>query len=284
MTLVALRRRLRSRSLAAVVGYGVALPATMMGCSGSKDRAAPIGDCAEPGCGFDAGHGGVAGSTGGGSGVGGSAGAGGGQAASGRVRIYDDIAFDATSEFTGAGVVGVTGTRRALGTFETGQWSVAGAESTGTLWADLHATVMGVDTIDTLEVLDGPNADLVFAPKSAFDVIVTGLSSVQSLSPDRAQIVLKFVNGAIQPVAGVVVAQSNAIVAYDAGNSYTDTKGAPFGATQGRGIAVIINYTAPPFPGAPVTIHYAKPNAPAAIPIDLRAASGAVTFRTVIVN
>ena len=61
-------------------------------------------------------------------------------------------------------------------------------------------------------------------------------------------------------------------------------KGAPFDATQNRGMAILLNYTAPQFPGGPVTIQYVKPGETAATPIDLRAAVGAVSFRTVVVN
>ena len=126
--------------------------------------------------------------------------------------------------------------------------------------------------------------DLVLATRSTFEGVVTGLSSVQSLSPDQAQIVLRFVNAARQPVSGVVIAQPTGTVAYDAGNSYTDTKGAPFGATQQRGMAIIVNYTSVPFPGGPVTVQYVKPGATMATPLELRAANGAVTFRTVVTN
>jgi len=211
------------------------------------------------------------------------AGAGGGQTLSGAVRIYADDAFQITKELAGAGIVGMTGSVRVTGTYEAGQWSVPGAES-GSLWADMHATLMGQDAFDTLQVVDGPGAELVFAPRSALDTIVSGLSSVQSLNSDFAQIVLRFVNTAGQPVFGVVVAEPTATIAYDAGSSYTDTKGAPFGATQNRGMAIIVNHPATPFPGGPVTIHYVKPGETSATPIDLRAAVGAASFRTVVVN
>lgn len=204
---------------------------------------------------------------------------------SGSIRIYADKTFATTTEFSGAGVVGLTGSARVTGTFDTGTWSVSGAEA-GALWADLHATVMGQDSLDTLEVLDGPGADLVFGSRTALDEIVAGLSSVQSVNTDFAQIVLKFVNGASQPLAGVVVAEPTAAaVAYDAGSSYTDAKGAPFGATQARGIAIVLNYPASPvFPGGPVTIQYVKPGDAKATPVEIRAAIGAVSIRTVVVN
>jgi hypothetical protein len=98
--------------------------------------------------------------------------------------------------------------------------------------------------------------------------------------------VLKFVNGASEPLAGVVVAEPTAAaVAYDAGSSYTDAKGAPFGATQVRGIAIVLNYPASPaFPGGPITIQFVKPGDAKATPVEIRAAVGAVSFRTVVVN
>jgi hypothetical protein len=202
---------------------------------------------------------------------------------SGDVRIYADSAFDTTKEIAGAGVIGVTGSARVMGSYEAGRWSVSGAES-GTLWADMHATIMGEDAFDTLQVLDGSGTELVFVPRSVLDTIVSGLSSVQSVNTDFAQIVLSFVDTSRQPVAGVVIAEPTATVAYDAGSSYTDAKGAPFGATQDRGMAIIVNYPAQPFPGAQVTIQYAKPGDTRATPIDLRAAVGAASFRTVVIN
>jgi hypothetical protein len=203
---------------------------------------------------------------------------------SGSVRIYDDKAFETTSEFSGAGIVGLTGSARSEGTFDAGTWTVSGAGA-GPQWADLHATVMGQDTLDTLQMVQGSGADLVFASRTSLDEIVAGLSSVQSVNPQFAQIVLKFVNGASQPVAGVVVTEPTTAVAYDAGSAYTDAKGAPFGATQNRGIAVVLNYpTTSAFPGGPSTLQYVTPGDTKATNVEIRAAIGAVSFRTVIVN
>lgn len=290
------RRHSSTREELALLVVAAALSVCGLGCSAAKDRAPPAADCTELRC-SDASPPGTGGSTGGApNATGGSAGsmggreatggAAGGRTVSGNVRIYTDSSFDGTAAFAAAGIVGLTGSRRATGTFATGQWSVSGAEATGPLWADLHATVDAQDALDTLQIIEGTasTADLVFAARSSFDAVVTGLSSVQSLNPDRAQIVLRFVNGSGQPVSGVVVTQPSGTIAYDAGSSYTDQKGAPFGATQQRGMAIILNYTAVSFPGGPLTVQYLKPGDTKGTDVEIRAANGAVTFRTVVAN
>jgi hypothetical protein len=172
-----------------------------------------------------------------------------------------------------------------VGTISAGKWTVDGAEAAPFLWADLRATAIG-DAMDTLEVIDGTKggADIVFGSRAAFENVVTVLSSAQSVNPDRAQIVLKFVNAASQPVSRVRVNLQGAAVAYDAGDTYTDAQGpAPLGATQGRGMAIVANYSAGPFPGSSTTIQYVALQTNTTASLDLRVASGAVTFRTVIV-
>jgi hypothetical protein len=267
----------------------------LVGCSGSSNHPPGVTECSDPTCGGGEGGvsatGGTAGSAGAGTGGGGgSAGSGaggssGGKSLTGSVAIYADTTFVATNPFTGAGKIGLMGTTRTVGNINAGTWTVTGAASAAVLWADLHATVAG-DAMDTLEVVDGTGSggDVVFGSHNAFEDVVTGLSSAQSINPDRAQIVVKFVDSGSQPVSGIRVNLSAATVAYDAGNAYTDAQGsAPLGATQGRGIAVIVNYSATAFPGGAATIQYVKLQTNTPGSLDLRAANGAITFRTAVV-
>ena len=82
------------------------------------------------------------------------------------------------------------------------------------------------------------------------------------------------------PVSGLQITQSaGAAVLYDAGSSYSDA----FGATQGRGMAVLVNATASSiFPGTPVTITY-KAGATLGT-VDVYAVRGALTIADVLVK
>lgn len=290
----------RSRGLPLAVSFaasaGIGAASIAAGCSGGDQHPPGVVDCTDPACGAS-GDGGLTGAggmtvssggaanSGGGGGTGMGGGAAGGTSLSGSVTIYADATFEPTTPFTAAGRIGVTGTTRTVGLLNSGHWSVVGAEAAPLLWVDLHATVSG-DAMDTLEVIDGtnPTANVVFASRAAFDGVVTSLSSAQSINPARGQIVLKFVTSDNLPVSGVKLSISGQTVAYDAGNTYTDAQGAPpLGATQGRGMAVVVNYVASPFPGGPVTLEYVKPLSNMPTALNLRVANGAVTFRTVVV-
>jgi hypothetical protein len=96
------------------------------------------------------------------------------------------------------------------------------------------------------------NPNLAFVPRGVMDGIVSNLSATQSLATGDGHIVVEFVSGS-QPVADVeVTAPSGSTAAYDAGSSYTDA----FTATQARGIVILFNVSAAPFPGKTVAISY----------------------------
>jgi hypothetical protein len=107
--------------------------------------------------------------------------------------------------------------------------------------------------IDTLQAVDSGRSgftNLVVVRRETLRELAASsfINQPAQLVADRAHIVLQFVNGASQPVEGVQVtfpAAEDVSTAYDAGDTYSDA----LPETSTRGMAVLLNLAAEPWPG-----------------------------------
>jgi len=112
--------------------------------------------------------------------------------------------------------------------------------------------------IDTLQAVDSGRSgftNLVVVRRDTLRDLAASsfINQPAELAPEAAHIVLQFVNGASQPVEGVQVtfpAPEDVSTAYDAGDTYSDA----LPQTSTRGMAVLLNLDAPPWPGSALGI------------------------------
>jgi hypothetical protein len=112
--------------------------------------------------------------------------------------------------------------------------------------------------IDTLQAVDSGRSGftnlLVLRRDTLSDLAASSfINQPAQLAPEGAHIVLQFVNGASQPVEGVQItfpAPEDISTAYDAGDTYSDA----LPETSTRGMAVLLNLDAAPWPGTPFGI------------------------------
>jgi hypothetical protein len=112
--------------------------------------------------------------------------------------------------------------------------------------------------IDTLQAVDSGRSGftnlVVLRRDTLSEVAATAfLNSSVELAPDGAHIVLAFVNSQRQPVEGVQITfptPDDVSTAYDAGDTYSDA----LQQTSTRGMAILLNLDAPPWPGTPLGI------------------------------
>jgi hypothetical protein len=201
----------------------------------------------------------------------------------GVVTVFRDPAFVNRIAFTGEGVITIQGSHQIIGALSGSSFTVDHTDFSKNLWVDIRATTGGTDLMETIAPVDGTatNVEVTFGRISDMTSVVASFTlTPQSMNATHAQIVLRFVSAAGAPVSGLQITQSaGAAVLYDAGSSYSDA----FGATQGRGMAVLVNATASSiFPGTPVTITY-KAGATLGT-VDVYAVRGALTIADVLVK
>lgn len=139
--------------------------------------------------------------------------------------------------------------------------------------------------IDTLQAVDSGRSGftnlLVMRRDTLSALAATSfINQPAELTRDGAHIVLQFVDTARQPVAGVQItfpAPESTSIAYDAGDAYSDA----LPETSARGMAVLLNLEAPPWPGTPLGIVAELDGAQ--LSTEVQIAGGAVTIVTAVV-
>jgi hypothetical protein len=212
----------------------------------------------------------------------------GGQGASsltGVVFVFRDQAFINRIPFTGEGVITVQGSHRIIGALSGSSFTVDHTDFSKNLWVDIRAITGGKDLMETIAPVDGTqtNVEVAFGKISDMMSIVALLTlTPQAMRADRAQIVLRFVSAAGGTRSGVQITQSpGAAVLYDTdtGGLYSDA----FDATQGRGMAILVNAAASAsFPGATVPITYKMGGTLGTA--EVYASQGALTIADVLVR
>jgi hypothetical protein len=206
---------------------------------------------------------------------------------SGELAIFNDADFLTTSPFLGSGTVDVF-TPKGPATGITGAYSGSRYSlddvTDAVFWGEIAATG-ATDVLPTLSPISSRRRDaanIAFARSSAISQIFSNLvQGGQGTLTGRGHIALKFVDSASKPLAGVQmsVVPDGATVAYDDGPLYSDR--ATLGATQARGTAVVLNATAPEWPGGLFELKYKSGSASSEYSVDVFIAAGAVTVITV---
>jgi hypothetical protein len=205
----------------------------------------------------------------------------------GTVTVFRDTAFLNRAAFGGEGVITVQGTHRVTGQIAGQSFTLDNTDFLKNLWTDIRATSGGADLFETIALVDGTQTgvEVTFGRISSLASIAasTTLNPTSLELTTRAQIVLRFVNAAGGGVPNVAITQADgaAAVLYDTGRGglYSDT----FGATQGGGIAVLVNASAgPTFPGLRATITY-KAGAVLGT-VEILAVAGALTIADVLLQ
>lgn len=112
-----------------------------------------------------------------------------------------------------------------------------------------------IDTIQAVDTARSGFTNLVVMWRDTLRDLAASsfINQPAQLAPEGAHIVLQFVNGTMQPIEGVQItfpAPENISTAYDAGDTYSDA----LPETSVRGMAVLLNLDAPPWPGTPFGI------------------------------
>jgi hypothetical protein len=139
--------------------------------------------------------------------------------------------------------------------------------------------------IDTLQAVDSGRSGftnlVVMRRDTLRDLAATSfITQPALLRDDGAHIVLQFVNVASQPLEGVQItfpAPENVSIAYDAGDTYSDA----LPETSTRGMAVLLNLDAPPWPGS--TLGVVADIDGEQLSAQVQIARGAVTVVTAVV-
>jgi hypothetical protein len=161
-----------------------------------------------------------------------------------------------------------------------GSFALSGVALSASLWVGVGSFdgLASAPFIDTLQVVDSRRAELVdlFVLRRTVmqEMVQIGfLSTPTELDPERAHVVLNFVDAHDMPLSDVeVVFPEEVSVAYDAGDTYSDQTLE----TSTRGTAVLVNLAAAPYPGGLTSIGVQLSSQP--FNIDLRIARGAVTL------
>lgn len=250
--------------------YALALALAFLACEEDETRPGLVQDCNDPAC-IDARDNSLPLPSGSGSGSSGSAGAAGGggmPGADGELSgsVLEIVSQDLVTTQSLSGEVEV----RALNADGSGDvvaepgadgsYRLEGVERAAAIWVGVgnFADPPAEPFIDTLQAVDSGRSgftDLLVVRRDTLrELAATSfINQLVQLAPEGAHIVLQFVNGASQPVEGVQVtfpAAEDVSTAYDAGDTYSDA----LPETSTRGMAVLLNLTAPPWPGTPLGI------------------------------
>ncbi len=250
----------------------------LMGCS-SGTKAPPLAseDCDQPPCQTGIHTGGGGGSTifDGGEGT-----------LGGSVGVFTDTGFVDVAPYAGSGTIGVFGPvgppNQASAAFSGSTYVIPDAPLSSVLWADLLPDTTA-EVLPTLVAISGAAAGgtVAFASVSAMNQIFAELSRApQTLNAARGQLIVEFVAASGGPLSDVVITQTpqGSDVAYDSGAAYADHLG---GTTGTRGVALILNATAAPFPGGLAVIAFTSGSPPVTGTFDAYLAQGAVTVVSV---
>ncbi len=249
--------------------------ALAVACAGEEERPGPPPQCTDPAClEFQTG----ANTVGVGSGVAGSAGTGGDGGAGGgpgmpsaslvlagnvrQITAIDPVQTASISGFLDVRAESATTDADPVST-ETdagGGYRLEGVRQATPVWVGVGAFEDGPDDLymDTLQAVapEQSSDDLVVAPRSLMADLVSTSFTVNpiELDPSAAHVVVRFVDDSDVPLSGVAVIyppSTLASVAYDSGDGlYLDS----FDETDERGVAVIVNVPAAPYPGVTLTL------------------------------
>jgi hypothetical protein len=139
-----------------------------------------------------------------------------------------------------------------------GTFRLEGVSQNGALWVAVGAFDEPPSDVfmDTLQVVDSTQArfnDLLVMRRSVMDDIASVAFTSGELDPNRGHAIISFVDAQGNGVPGVRLrfpAPADANIAYDTGDIYSEQ----FDETSTRGTVVLLNLTAPAYPGGPTNV------------------------------
>jgi hypothetical protein len=168
-----------------------------------------------------------------------------------------------------------------------GIYRLDGVRQSGVVWVGVGAfQIPSVEPyMDTLQAADTTQSgvvDLFVVRRDLMRQLATTAFMVPpvELDPDRAAIVIRFVDERGAPAAGVRITIPDPTVirtAYDAGDTYSDS----LDATLDRGMALLLNLEAAAYPGSATSIVAEVDGVP--LTTNLLIAQGAVTVVTAVI-
>jgi hypothetical protein len=205
-----------------------------------------------------------------------------GSLVAGSMVLLRDESFVRAAPLDASGIIGVgVPGQREVTWFHGPGYVLLRGDAPGSTWIDVTVTTSSVDTLTTLQLVDlgaGERSLRVVRP-SVMQTVLGGLTPPQELEPGKAQIVLSFVDVAGTPAQDLtIVPGPGMVVGYDRGDTYSNS----VAATGTRGIAVIVNQPAEPFPGGFTGVSFRRQRGTFAGAVRLRTAQGAVTLATIV--
>lgn len=167
-------------------------------------------------------------------------------------------------------------------------FSLSGVQVTGTLWVGVEP--VGNPTramMSTLQAVNSTELDplhLKVVERASMEDIAgaSGLLTPVTLDPERGHLVIYFVDADDAPISGVKIldttAVDGALIAYDAGNVYSDS----LEQTNIGGSALLLNVDTIPFPGEAKTIAFNFDGLDSSFVVDM--ARDTVTIAVVGIN
>jgi len=268
----------RGRTVTGWVTVGVvcaALQLSPFGCSEDEARPALVADCNEPACldlrgtpptGASSGDG-----SGGGAGTGGDGGeGGGGMPGPGAGTLTGNVVELFTSDLrTSRALTGevevrapdtegddtVTATPEANGSYRLEDVLVDEVVWVGVGVFEDPPEEPYIDTLQAVNSSRSASANLFIMRRDVLSDVAANafINNPLELDPDGAHAVVRFVTSNGIPIDGVAVtypSPGDVAVAYDAGDTYSDA----LDQTSTRGTALLLNLTAPPYPGRTETL------------------------------
>jgi hypothetical protein len=270
------------------------------GCQEDETRPGLASDCNDQAC-FDArGNGAVGAPRGGGALGSAGAGGGGGMPGPGEGTLVGTVQQVATSDLTSTvslqGDVEVRSPSPDPSADEPlvaepardGTYRLEGVEVAKVVWVGVGAFLAppGGEFIDTLQAVDSTRSGFVNLLVVRRDVLTdvasaSFLNNPIELDPTRAQVVIHFVDPDGLALDGVQIQfppPDQVPTAYDAGDIYTDA----VDATSERGMALLANLNAPPYPGGSSTVVANLDGA--SFTTQIQVASGALTVVSAVIE
>jgi len=163
-------------------------------------------------------------------------------------------------------------------------FSLPGVQISGNLWVGVRPLGDPIrELLTTLQRVDtsgGNEVSLAVADRTSLtDILLESLLVPIELDDSKGHMIIYFRNEADQPVSGVSVldteAVTGAVIAYDAGSTYSDT----FDSSDLGGSVLLVNMIAPLFPGEPKTVEVRHDGLD--FSFQIQAARDAITFAVV---
>jgi hypothetical protein len=168
-----------------------------------------------------------------------------------------------------------------------GRYRLEGVELGQAVWVGVGAfeDPPSGDFVDTLQAVDSTRSDfvnLLVVPREVLADVVSAsfITNPIEIDPNLSQVVIHFVDEDGLSLDGVQIdfpSADQVPTAYDAGDTYSDA----LDATSTRGLALLANLPAPPYPGGPTSIVATRDGA--SFTTQLQVVRGGVTLVAAVV-